>query len=94
MKTPKGNVEAVYRQFGQNIRFRRLDLGISQERVAKLLKISRPSVINIEQGRQRVLLHYATQLARILKCDLENLVPKHKTDREWQNYLDEIDSVE
>lgn len=87
-------IQPIYRQFGQNLRFRRLDLGLTQEAMAKRMKISRSSLVNIEQGRQRLLLHDAFRFARMLKIDFQRLVPQTKADREWQNYLDELDGVE
>jgi transcriptional regulator with XRE-family HTH domain len=52
-KTP---VEPVYRQFGSKLESLRSTLGITQEEVAKRVGLKRTSVVNIEAGKQRVLL--------------------------------------
>ena len=57
-------IERVYREFGDAIQRARCRNGISQAVLAKRVKLSRPSIVNIEAGRQRVLLHMAVRLAK------------------------------
>jgi transcriptional regulator with XRE-family HTH domain len=65
MKTLR--VEPVYQRFGDYIRKMRERAGISQEELAMRIGIGRISVVNVEAGRQRVLLadveRYAWALA-------------------------------
>jgi DNA-binding XRE family transcriptional regulator len=62
---PSG-IEAVYRRLGQWVRQARKRRGLRQEDVAALMGLTRTSIVNIEAGRQRVLLHDALALLVIL----------------------------
>lgn len=70
-KTPK--VETQYIKFGKAIRAARKSQNLSQEEVAGLVKRSRPSVVNIELGRQRTLLADVMVFAKALKLNPEDL---------------------
>lgn len=59
-----GAIHPVYRLLGARVKEIRNAVGISQDDLAKRLKITRASVANIEAGRQRVLLHFIPNLAR------------------------------
>lgn len=49
-------VEPVYRQFGAKVESMRAVMMITQEDLAKRVKLTRASITNIEAGKQRVLL--------------------------------------
>lgn len=59
-------MEREYQQFASRMRERRHRVGMSQEALAKHTGLSRPSIVNIELGRQRVLPHYVTAIAAVL----------------------------
>lgn len=61
-KTP----EAVYQAFGARLRMIRDALGISQAELAKRVGLVRPSLTNIEVGRQRIRLDQVEAIAREL----------------------------
>ena len=63
-------VEKVYKKLGKLIASRRAELSLSQADLAKKIKMSRPSVINMEAGRQRILLH------RLMEVDAALGYPK------------------
>jgi DNA-binding XRE family transcriptional regulator len=63
-----------YLALGKQIATRR-DGRMTQEALAKQLKLSRTSLVNIEKGRQQVLVHTLTEIARILKCHVHDLIP-------------------
>jgi transcriptional regulator with XRE-family HTH domain len=73
-------LEALYRELGKNIREMRERPGqnLSQEKLAKRLKISRASIVNIEAGRQRAPLHLLWQIAEVLGTDLALLIPRRE----------------
>jgi len=48
---------------------------MSQDDLAKAVRLQRTSITNIEQGSQRVLLHILLDLAEALKCPYQDLVP-------------------
>lgn len=50
-------VEECYVELGAWITKRRKELGLQQRDVAMMMRLSRPSIANIEAGKQRVLHH-------------------------------------
>jgi DNA-binding XRE family transcriptional regulator len=62
---PQG-VEVVYRRLGEWVRRARKLRGLRQEDVDALMGLTRTSIVNIEAGRQRVLLHDTLALLVIL----------------------------
>ena len=65
----------LYARLGQLIRERRRGLGLTQERLASQVSISRASLANIETGRQRVLVHQLYMIAEKLDVELVALLP-------------------
>jgi DNA-binding XRE family transcriptional regulator len=59
--------ERPYVLFGKAVRSARLDLGLTQQALADLLGYARPTITNIEIGRQRVLLDDVFRFAKVLK---------------------------
>ena len=59
-------VEKVYQNLAKVIVRRRLEAGITQEVLAKKACISRPTLANIEAGRQRIVVHRLLQLEKAL----------------------------
>jgi len=70
--TPQG---AFYRGLGQRLRAARNAARMSQERLAQSVGLSRPSIVNIEKGRQPVYVHSLVEMARILGTTLDAIVP-------------------
>ena len=69
----------VYRQFGKLVREHRQRLGLRQDQVGEAVGLSRTSITNIEQGRQKVLLHQVFLLAESLQVNPEALLPEWQT---------------
>ena len=63
----------VYTAFAEVLRMRRGDAGARQEDVAREVGMSRPSLANIEAGRQRVYLDDVFTFAKALKIDPQKL---------------------
>ena len=63
------HVERLYRRLGANIRQARQRAGASQEWLAKQIGLTRVSAVNIEAGRQRILLHQVKRIAAALGVD-------------------------
>lgn len=59
----------VYTALAEVIRNLRFSAGMTQEDTAKALGMSRPSLANIETGRQRVYLDDVFNMARVLKTE-------------------------
>ena len=71
-------IEACYIAFGVRVRMMREMLGLTQDELAKKMKISRPSLANIEVGRQRVLLGDVQRFA-----DAIGVAPKQMMKGIW-----------
>lgn len=62
-------------KFGERIRQKRIQIGISQDKLALLSEIDRSYVGRIERGEVNVTLEKAYCLARVLGCDIRDLLP-------------------
>lgn len=65
----------LYEQFGKLVRQHRERLGISQNKLADAVSLSRASIANIEAGRQQVSLHHVYRLAKALGIGVSTLLP-------------------
>jgi transcriptional regulator with XRE-family HTH domain len=70
--------ETFYRLVGEKIRERRQARGLSQDGLAKAVGLKRPSLTNIEKGRQNVLLHTFCEIAETLNTSATDLLPGRK----------------
>jgi transcriptional regulator with XRE-family HTH domain len=73
---PDRQIKYIYEELGSRIKSARLAQGYKQAAFASLLKISRASLVNIEQGRQHPPLHNLYEIARLLKKPLGELLPE------------------
>jgi len=72
----QSDIDRFYVQLGERIRrARRRNPDFSQSALAKILEMSRTSVVNIEKGRQRIQVHTLHQIASALKANPEDLLP-------------------
>src|SRR5437868_3891193 len=77
---PRSSVgtNSLYVETGRRIQAARKSAGISQERLADAIDLSRASVSNIERGRHKILLHALEDIARALLIDLHDLLPPRR----------------
>jgi transcriptional regulator with XRE-family HTH domain len=70
-------VEPFYRAFGEQIRRVREGSKLSQAELAEQLlpPVTRASVANMENAKQRVLVHTLIDIARVLRVDVAELLP-------------------
>ena len=61
--------------FGENLRSKRRDKGVSQDQLALLADIDRSYIGRIERGEVNITLEKAYQLAGVLECDVKDLLP-------------------
>lgn len=71
--------EAIYRMFGRRLRELRDERGIAQEELATFSGLTRSSIANIENGKQRVLLHQLVLFAEALHTNVGALIPTANT---------------
>lgn len=67
------DVRPIYIRVGKRIRRRRDELGKTQEWLSERVGMSRPSIANIEAGRQQIMLHQLYDFARALRMPAEDL---------------------
>lgn len=67
-------IEPIYQAIGLRIRMIRETLGLTQDDIAKRVGLVRPSVVNIENGRQRLLLNDVAKFATALGTTPKNLL--------------------
>lgn len=67
-----------YKEVGENIRAKRKERGLSQEGLARAIGLKRPSMSNIEKGRQNLLLHTFCDIADTLDSTADALLPGRK----------------
>lgn len=67
----------LYRRLGQAVAKRRRELGLTQSDIAEKLGLSRASLANLENGRQRIMVHQLFALVNALKLkSILDLMPK------------------
>ncbi|HEY0654039.1 MAG TPA: helix-turn-helix transcriptional regulator [Chryseosolibacter sp.] len=64
-----------YKKLGESIRASRIKEGCKQEVLAQRVGLTRISIVNIEQGKQKVQLHVLIEIAVALNTTIEQLVP-------------------
>src|ERR1700730_15684207 len=71
-----GGNDVFYRKVGEKIRAKRQAQGLSQEGLAKAIGLKRPSMSNIEKGRQNILLHTFCDILETLDAKADALLPE------------------
>jgi transcriptional regulator with XRE-family HTH domain len=67
--------EYFYEEFGRRLRAARRKAKLTQEELATRAGMSRPSLANVERGKQRVALHQFAELAAATGADPADLLP-------------------
>lgn len=78
------DTQSFYNAVGNLIRKARERAGISQERLAAEINLTRTSITNIEKGRQKIMLHTLVEIARILNVEPSSLLPSQESSLEKQ----------
>lgn len=69
-----GAVEPIYEHIGHRTCEARLRMGLTQSQLGELVGLTRTSIVNIELGRQRVMLHTVLVLAAALSVRASDLL--------------------
>lgn len=74
--------ETFYVEVGRRIQGLRSSKRLTQAELGHRLDppVTRASIANLENGRQRLLLHTCVQIAEILDCDVADLMPKRRAN--------------
>ena len=68
-------VDWMYPRIGHRIRELRESHGFTQSQLAGQVDLTRTSIVNIEQGRQKVMIHTLYQLAAVFNVQVAELLP-------------------
>lgn len=64
------------KRFGANLRRERVNVGLTQEKLAELADLNIRTVQKIEAGDINILMTTLLRLQQALKCNWESLLPK------------------
>jgi transcriptional regulator with XRE-family HTH domain len=64
--------------FGERLRALRMDRGLSQEELCKMIKVNRNFVTSVEGGKQNICIDNILELAHALKVDPGDLFDLYK----------------
>ncbi len=67
--------KSLYITIGLKIKEFRQNRGLNQEKFAKLLNLTRASIVNIEQGRQRLSIHLLYDICKIVNVTIKDILP-------------------
>ena len=65
----------VYNVIGRNMSLFRQKRGLTQAELAEAISLSRTSVTNIENGRQKIMVHTLLEIALVLGASVTDLLP-------------------
>lgn len=71
---PKPPISSVAEAFGQRVRTRRQELGLSQEALADRCELHWTYIGQVERGQRNISLHNIVRIARGLDIDAGELV--------------------
>lgn len=78
--------EDLYKAVGQRIRRIREERRLTQAELAELVSLTRASITNIEQGRQKLLLHTLYDIAAVLTVKPSDLLPEGRRSDEAEAF--------
>lgn len=67
-------MEVKEMSIGENIKRLRLEQGISQEELARKVDVTRPMITQIERGTKVLTLPLGKEIARVLQCEIDELI--------------------
>lgn len=68
-------VSPLYKAIGAAVKKARTERGLSQEDLAKVARLTRTSITNLESGKQQVPLHSLYEIAAAIDRDVRDLLP-------------------
>jgi len=64
----------IRKRLGHTIRAHRIDMGISQEKLAELADVHRNYVGKIERGEQNITINSLCRFCEVFRCKLSDLM--------------------
>lgn len=71
---PKDRKTSLQKAFGDHLKSRRLEKGLSQEKLADLADLHFTYVSSVERGERNISLENMGKLAKALKCKISDLL--------------------
>ena len=68
----------IYKKIGKRIKELRESIGVSQQKLAELLKVSRPTITQIEKGERKISADELIKLSEIFNLSIESLLDLEK----------------
>ncbi|WP_068449229.1 helix-turn-helix domain-containing protein [Caviibacter abscessus] len=85
-------MEMSLKEFGEKVKYYRLQLGYSQQKLADLMNYtSRSTITKIEKGERDIPLDKIKQLAKILKTTPQQLIGWSETPKEYQDQTPNVE---
>jgi transcriptional regulator with XRE-family HTH domain len=82
--------QPFYQMFGSRLRALREKRNVTQEELGRRVDLSRTSIVNIEKGRQRILLHQIVEIAGALDARPVELLPKPAEGQKEPELRDDV----
>lgn len=89
-RTQDDGIEPEYQELGERLARIRRAAGLTQREVAERARMGRPTLANVERGRQRVLYHQLLDIAHALGCDPRTLLPTPALSSPALTHLDDL----
>lgn len=87
------HIEPWYTEFGGRVAQLRFAQRLSQADVGKPLNLTRASIANLENGKQRILAHQLPVLAKTLKCTVAQLFGEKDLPAKQENDYFPVDEL-
>lgn len=68
---PRPKNESVASLFGEKLKERRVELGLSQKQLAEMLEMHSNNIIEIEKGRRGLTINSLVRYCKALKLEVE-----------------------
>ncbi len=75
-----GSVGQIYKHIGKRVEELRLRKKLTQARLAEIVSLSRTSITNIENGRQKLLVHTLWDIAKALGAAPKDFFPQSASE--------------
>lgn len=69
------DLQKFYNELGARIKEARTKASINQDALGEFLNLTRASIVNIENGRQKPSIHLLLKMAKVLNVNFNELVP-------------------
>lgn len=71
------NVDKFYEELGVRIKHARINANIKPDALGDILGLTRTSIVNIENGRQKPSIHLLIVIANVFRMNFNELLPSN-----------------